>query len=59
MAHLDVRLAGDQEVVGSTPGQVSNILLEIDHEIFSSHSLPFTDSRAVVSFWQKTIDTTG
>ena len=30
--------------------------LEIDHEIFSSHSLPSAESRkTVVSFWQKNV----
>ena len=33
---LDAHLTGDQEVRGSTPTEVSNILLEIDHEIFST-----------------------
>ena len=37
MAQLDVRLTGDQDVVGSTPAEVGNILfVEIDHEIFST-----------------------
>ena len=34
--------------------------VEIDHEIFSSHSLPSADSRrAVVGFWQKNMHNTG
>ena len=36
MAQLDARLTREQEVAGSTPAEVGNILLmEIDHEIFS------------------------
>ena len=35
VAHLDHRPTGDQEVAGSTPTEVGNIL-EIDHEIFST-----------------------
>ena len=30
------RPTGDQEVAGSTPAEVGNILVEIDHEIFST-----------------------
>ena len=30
------RPTGDQEVAGSIPAEVGNILLEIDHEIFST-----------------------
>ena len=34
--------------------------VEIDHEIFSCHSLPFADSRrAVVSFWRKNVHNLG
>ena len=34
--------------------------LQIDHEIFSSHSLTSANSRrAVVSFWQKHVHNTG
>ena len=37
VAQLDVRLTGDQDIVGSTPAEVGNILfVEIDHEIFST-----------------------
>ena len=49
--------AGDQEVAGSTPAEVGNILswrliMKYSHEIFYGHSLPSADSRrAVVSFW--------
>ena len=36
MAQLDARPTGDQEVAGSTPRWVGNILLwRFDHEIFS------------------------
>ena len=33
------RPTGDQEVAGSTPAEVGNIFVEIDHEIFSTVSL--------------------
>ena len=33
--------------------------MEIDHEIFSSHSLPSASRRAVVSFWRKNVHDTG
>ena len=37
MAQLDARPTGDQEVAGSTPTEVGNILSwKIDHEIFST-----------------------
>ena len=31
-----MRLTGDQEVAGSTPAEVGNTFVEIDHEIFST-----------------------
>ena len=50
MAQLDARPTGDQEVVGSTPAEVGNILSWRLINIFYSHSLPSADSRrAVVS----------
>ena len=56
------RPTGDQEVAGSTPAEVGNILslrLIIKY-IFYSHSLPSADSRrAVVSFWQKNVHNIG
>ena len=36
MAQLDARPTDDQEVAGSTPAEVGNIFMEIDHEIFST-----------------------
>ena len=36
MAQLDARPTGDQEVAGSNPAEVGNILSKIDHEIFST-----------------------
>ena len=37
-----------------------NSFVEMDHEIFSTVILPFTDSRrAVVSFWRKNVHNTG
>ena len=37
VAQLDAHLTGDQDVAGSTPAKVGNILfVEIDHEIFSA-----------------------
>ena len=52
MAQLDACLTGDQEVAGSTPAEVANILLWLlIMNIFYGHSLPSADSRrAVVSF---------
>ena len=36
MAHLNASLTGDQEVTGSTPAEVGNILSwRFDHKIFS------------------------
>ena len=61
MAQLDARPIDDQEVAGSTPAKVGNILLwRFDHEIFSTVILPSDDSRrAVVSFWRKNVHNTG
>ena len=55
------RLTGDQEVSGSTPTEVGNILLgDWSWNIFYGHSLPSAGSRrAVVSFWRKTVHNTG
>ena len=36
VAQLDVRLTGDQEVMGSTPTSQQHSFEEIDHEILSS-----------------------
>ena len=53
------RPTGDQEVVGSTPAEVGNIL-SWSWNIFYGHSLPSADSRrAVVSFWRKNVHNTG
>ena len=56
------RLIEDQEVTGSTPAEVGNILSSrlIMKYFLSIHSLPFADSRrAVVSFLQKNMHNTG
>ena len=46
-------LITDPGVLSSIPA-LSHVFMEIDHEIFSSHSPPSTDSRrAVVSYKQK------
>ena len=61
VAQLDARPTGGQEVVGSTPAEVGNILCgDWSWNIFYSHSLPSADSRrAVVSFWQKNVHNIG
>ena len=61
VAQLDARPTEDQEVAGSTPAEVGNILSwRFIINIFYSHSLPFADSRrAVVSFWQKNVHDAG
>ena len=61
VAQLDARPTGDQEVVGSTPTKVGNILSwRLIMKCFYGHSLPSADSRrAVVSFWQKNVHNTG
>ena len=58
MAQLDVRPTGDQEVAGSTPAEVGNIL---SGSLIMKYFLrPFSDSnRAVVSFWRKNVHNTG
>ena len=55
------RPTGDQEVAGSTPAEVSNILSwRFDHEIFSTvkFSLPLIQE-GQVSFWRKNVHSTG
>ena len=56
------RPTGDQEVAGSTPAEVGNILswrLIMKFSTVYSHSLPSADSRrAVVSFWRKNVHNT-
>ena len=61
VAQLDARPTGDQEVAGSTPAEVGNILSwRLIMKYFLCHSLPSADSRrAVVSFWQKNVHNTG
>ena len=64
VAQLDARPTGDQEVAGSTPRRVGNILSwKFDHEIFSTVilSLPLIQEGqlAVVSFWRKNVHITG
>ena len=55
------RPTGDQEVAGSTPAEVGNILSwRLIVKYFYGHSLPSADSRrAVVSFWRKNVHNTG
>ena len=54
------RPTGDQEVAGSTPAEVGNILSwRLIMKYFYGHSLPSPDSRrAVVSFWRKNVHNT-
>ena len=54
------RPTGDQEVAGSTPAKIGNILSWRSWNIFYGHSLPSADSRrAVVSFCRKNVHNTG
>ena len=55
LAHLGARPTGDQEVAGSTPAEVGNILSwRLIMKYFLRSFYPSTDSRrAVVGFWQK------
>ena len=56
MTQSDAYPSGDQEIVGLIRVRQCSFL-EIDYEIFSSHSLPSADSRStVVSFWQKNMN---
>ena len=52
---------GNQEVAGSTPAEVGNILSwRLIMKYFLRSFLPSADSRgAVVSFWQKNVHNTG
>ena len=61
MARLDVHPTGDQEVAGSTPAEVGNILSwRLIMKYSLRNSLPSADSRrAVASFWQKNVHNTG
>ena len=57
MAQSDVRPTGDQDVTGSIPAGSGNILLHIDHEIFSTAILSSTDTRrANFSFLRKNMN---
>ena len=59
VAQLDARPTGDQEVMGSTPAKVGNILLW-RLIIFYGHSLSSADLRkAVVSICRKNVHNTG
>ena len=55
------RPTGDQEVAGSTPAEVGNILSwRLIVKYFLRSSPPSADSRrAVVSFWRKNVHNTG
>ena len=52
IAQLIASQIADPGVVSLIPAR-PHTFMEIDHEIFSSHFLPSTDSRAVVSYKQK------
>ena len=54
------RPTGDQEVVGSTPAEVGNILSwRLIMKYFLRSFSPADSRRAVVSFWGKNVHTTG
>ena len=56
MAQSDARSTGDRRSRVRSPLARQHSFVEIDHEIFSGHSLPSADSRrAVVSFWRKNV----
>ena len=61
VAQLDARPNGDQEIAGSTPAVVGNILSwRLIMKYFLRSFSPFADSRrAVVSFWRKNVHNTG
>ena len=61
VAQLDARPTEDQEVAGSTPAEVGNILSwRLIMKYFLRSSLLSGDSKkAVVSFWQKNVHNTG
>ena len=61
VAQLDARPTGDQEVAGSTPHHVGNILswrLIMKYFLRSFYSSADL-RRAVVSFWRKNVHNTG
>ena len=57
VAQLDARPTGGQEVAGSSPaGSATFFRGDLIMKFFYGHSLPSADSsRAVVSFWRKTV----
>ena len=60
MAQLYARPTGDQEVAGSTPAEVGNILSWRLITKYFLRSFPSADSRrAVASFWRKNVHNTG
>ena len=61
VAQLDARPTGDQEVAGSAPAEVGNILSwRLIMKYFLQSFSPSADSRrAVVSFWRKNVHNTG
>ena len=61
VAQLDARPTGDQEAAGSTlAGSATFFHEDWSWDIFYGHSLPSADSRrAIVSFWQKNVHSTG
>ena len=61
VAQLDARPTGNQEVAGSTPAEIGNILSwRLIMKYFYGHSLPSADSRrAAVSFRRKNVRNIG
>ena len=56
----DALSTGDQEVAGSIPAEVGNILWwRLVMKYFLRSFSPTDSRRAVVSFWQKTVHNTG
>ena len=53
VAQLDARSTGDEEAAGSTPTEVGNIFVEIDHEIF------FTVILSILQFQEGQLSVSG
>ena len=60
MVQLYVRPTGDQEVEGLTHAGLATFFRgDLIMKYFLRSFSPFADSRAVASFWQKNVHTTG
>ena len=60
VAQLDARPTEDQEVAGSTPAEVGNILSwRLIMKYFLRSFSPADSRRAVISFWRKNVHNSG